>query len=78
MDEIAEKNGHVWLRRERERIRLRARRVLVAEAGATLVAVAKDVKIQIDGSDPDGYCVEFIRLVDLAASLDVQKLTSTR
>jgi Ca-activated chloride channel family protein len=37
---------------------------------------ARDLARRFRGSDPDGYRAEFIRLVDLAASLDMQNLTS--
>jgi len=36
---------------------------------------AQDLARRFRGSDPDGYRAEFIRLVDLAASLDAQNLT---
>jgi Ca-activated chloride channel family protein len=39
---------------------------------------ARELARRFRGSDPDGYRAEFIRLVDLAASLNVQKMTSIR
>lgn len=33
---------------------------------------ARNLARQFRGSDPDGYRAEFIRLIELAASLDVQ------
>ena len=45
-----------------------ARRVLVAEAGATLVTVAKDVKIQVEFNPRDGRRVPADRLREPAAA----------
>jgi len=46
--------------------------------GQATWSTVRDLALRYRGSDPDGYRAEFIRLVDLAAALDVTKLTSTR
>ena len=38
---------------------------------------AQELARRFRGSDPDGYRAEFIRLIDLAASLDAPKVTSS-
>ena len=44
--------------------------------GESTWATAQDLARRYRGDDPDGYRAEFVRLVELAAALDAQNLTS--
>jgi Ca-activated chloride channel family protein len=37
---------------------------------------AQDLARRYRGEDPEGYRAEFVRLIDLAAALDAQQMTS--
>jgi len=39
-------------------------------------STAQDLARRFRGDDPDGYRAEFVRLIDLAAALDAQNMTS--